>query len=200
MHAPRRCTHALDELALPLLDAQSLRLPMWMADDLACAMYRNRPRRRWALLPSLSFFFRARSYVRVRTSSSLLSTLSQLPLLLLCGRHLPRTRTSFLFFSGTTPRFRRLRQEYDPQADAPHPQGAIQCAGNRILPPTRLRQPTRGLKYLLDALPDIMKGLALPDVDENGYADVNLIEHAEDLRDEEPFPQRYFGVRLCFVL
>ncbi|KAJ7024129.1 hypothetical protein C8F04DRAFT_1401330 [Mycena alexandri] len=106
---------------------------------------------------------------------------------------------------------------------------------------------TRGLKYLLDALPDM--GLALPeayaDVDAAGYvrgwgpggsgrkgeegegegkageeaeaeageeggekegegegvrgdeiaADVELIEHAEDLRDGEPFPARYFGVR-----
>ncbi|KAJ7020187.1 heterotrimeric G protein alpha subunit 4 [Mycena alexandri] len=54
---------------------------------------------------------------------------------------------------------------------------------------------TRGLKYLLDALPDM--GLALPeayaDVDAAGYADVELIEHAEDLRDGEPFPARYFG-------
>ncbi|KAJ6568483.1 heterotrimeric G-protein alpha subunit, GPA2-like protein [Mycena capillaripes] len=93
---------------------------------------------------------------------------------------------------------------------------------------------TRGLKYLLDALPDMQ--LELPekytDVDpETGYvrgwapgecggqarrlkdnkkgeggemdeegvqgdgiaADVDLIEHAEDLRDGEPFPVRYYG-------
>ncbi|KAF8206795.1 guanine nucleotide binding protein, alpha subunit [Mycena galopus ATCC 62051] len=85
----------------------------------------------------------------------------------------------------------------------------------------------RGLKYLLDALPDMM--LELPvvytDVDpETGYvkgwapgeggdlgprikesqteegvtgeginADVELIERAEDLRDGEPFPIRYYG-------
>ncbi|KAF7339004.1 Guanine nucleotide-binding protein alpha-2 subunit [Mycena venus] len=77
---------------------------------------------------------------------------------------------------------------------------------------------TRGLKYLLDALPDM--GLELPesytDVDpETGYGskkgeggseldeegvkgegignDVALVEHAEDLRDGEPFPLRYYG-------
>ncbi|KAJ7205686.1 heterotrimeric G protein alpha subunit 4 [Mycena haematopus] len=85
---------------------------------------------------------------------------------------------------------------------------------------------TRGLKYLLDALPDME--LALPpfygDVDpETGFVrgwgpgqsgagrrvegaaeeegvrgeaivtDVELIEHAQDLRDGEPFPIRYYG-------
>ncbi|KAJ7922521.1 heterotrimeric G-protein alpha subunit, GPA2-like protein [Mycena leptocephala] len=99
---------------------------------------------------------------------------------------------------------------------------------------------TRGLKYLLDALPDM--GLALPEIysnlDAEGYvkgwapgecggrrprkraksvgektpgeqedegwgeegvrgegiaADLDLLEHAEDLRDGEPFPSRYFG-------
>ncbi|KAJ7159795.1 heterotrimeric G-protein alpha subunit, GPA2-like protein [Mycena filopes] len=90
---------------------------------------------------------------------------------------------------------------------------------------------TRGLKYLLDALPDM--GLALPDVysdvDEGGWVvgwaphgageggegeggekqrqrggeegvrgeeigtDLALIEHAEDLRDGEVFPMRYYG-------
>ncbi|KAJ7851220.1 guanine nucleotide-binding protein alpha-2 subunit [Mycena leptocephala] len=48
---------------------------------------------------------------------------------------------------------------------------------------------TRGFKYLLDALPDM--GLGLP----SSYtdADVQLIEHAEDLQNGEPFPVRYYG-------
>ncbi|KAJ6605466.1 heterotrimeric G-protein alpha subunit, GPA2-like protein [Mycena vulgaris] len=65
---------------------------------------------------------------------------------------------------------------------------------------------TRGLKYLLDALPDM--GLALPETytppeegeGKDGWeegasiqADVELIEGAEDLRDGEAFPVRYLG-------
>ncbi|KAF8214282.1 heterotrimeric G protein alpha subunit 4 [Mycena galopus ATCC 62051] len=44
---------------------------------------------------------------------------------------------------------------------------------------------TQGLKYLIDALPDMM--IELP------AADVELIQHAEDLRDGEAFPMRYYG-------
>ncbi|KAF8131748.1 guanine nucleotide-binding protein alpha-2 subunit [Mycena galopus ATCC 62051] len=44
---------------------------------------------------------------------------------------------------------------------------------------------TRGLKYLLDALPDM--ALELP------TADLELIERAEDLRDGEAFPMNYYG-------
>ncbi|KAJ7452662.1 heterotrimeric G protein alpha subunit 4 [Mycena latifolia] len=47
---------------------------------------------------------------------------------------------------------------------------------------------TRGLKYLLDALPDM--ALELPPAIE---ADVELIATAEDLRDGEAFPVRYLG-------
>ncbi|KAJ7128790.1 heterotrimeric G protein alpha subunit 4 [Mycena crocata] len=64
---------------------------------------------------------------------------------------------------------------------------------------------TRGLKYLLDALPDM--GLALPERysepaegeepreggEGNVEEDVALIEAAEDLRDGEAFPVRYLG-------
>ncbi|KAJ7244613.1 heterotrimeric G-protein alpha subunit, GPA2-like protein [Mycena haematopus] len=46
----------------------------------------------------------------------------------------------------------------------------------------------RGLRYLLDALGDM--GLEMPG---DLAADVALIEHAEDLRDGEPFPMRYFA-------
>ncbi|KAJ7201996.1 guanine nucleotide binding protein, alpha subunit [Mycena haematopus] len=58
----------------------------------------------------------------------------------------------------------------------------------------------RGMRYLLDALPDM--GLELPEEYTEGEgggdgvslaADVDLIEHAEDLRDGEPFPMRYFA-------
>ncbi|KAJ7202000.1 heterotrimeric G protein alpha subunit 4 [Mycena haematopus] len=55
----------------------------------------------------------------------------------------------------------------------------------------------RGLRYLLDALEDM--GLELPEDYAEGEgggaslaADVELIEHAEDLGDGEPFPMRYF--------
>ncbi|KAJ7826310.1 heterotrimeric G-protein alpha subunit, GPA2-like protein [Mycena olivaceomarginata] len=74
---------------------------------------------------------------------------------------------------------------------------------------------TRGLKYLLDALPDMELELppAYADVDDAGWGgdngeddegvtgvrgegiadDVALIEGAEDLRDGEPFPMRFYG-------
>ncbi|KAJ6451199.1 heterotrimeric G protein alpha subunit 4 [Mycena sanguinolenta] len=48
---------------------------------------------------------------------------------------------------------------------------------------------TRGLKYLLDALPDME--LELPEAYSD--ADYELIEHAEDIGDGEPFPIRYYG-------
>ncbi|KAF8214322.1 heterotrimeric G protein alpha subunit 4 [Mycena galopus ATCC 62051] len=44
---------------------------------------------------------------------------------------------------------------------------------------------THGLKYLIDALPDMM--IELPAV----YTD--SVQHAEDLRDGEAFPMRYYG-------
>ncbi|KAJ6608845.1 heterotrimeric G protein alpha subunit 4 [Mycena sp. CBHHK59/15] len=50
---------------------------------------------------------------------------------------------------------------------------------------------TRGFKYLLDALPDM--ALELPDTPEM-QADVLAVEEAEDLRDGEPFPERFLGI------
>lgn len=48
---------------------------------------------------------------------------------------------------------------------------------------------TRGIKYILDAMPDMSPPLC---VTEDNEAHIELIENARDLRDGEPFPKEYY--------